>query len=71
MFLAWKVFYSVNFYIVSEAINEQINFAKKPQLNINSFQTQKHGYLIHSWCDKGLKGNDYHFDKDRTKVKWT
>ena len=46
----------------------QVNLAEKLQMKMNSSNKQKHGYLIHTWSDKALKGTD-----DRTlssRITW-
>ena len=34
----------------------QVPFAEKPEIKINGWKKQNHGYLIHTWSDKTFKG---------------
>ena len=45
--LAWKVFNSVNFSIVSEERNEQVNLIRNSEENYHPLET-KHGYQINT-----------------------
>ena len=40
VFLAWKLFSSDNFFIVSEARNKQVTFAEKQKIKINSLKNK-------------------------------
>ena len=37
--------------------NEQVTFAEKQQVKMNSLKKQKHLDLFHTWSNKGLKGS--------------
>ena len=60
VFLALKLFNSYKFSIVFEARNVYVNFVEKSELKFISFQKQKHGFLIHTWSDRAVKGRVVH-----------
>ena len=50
------VFLSLILYISCDYRNAQVTLVEKPQFKTICFQNYEHGYLIHTWSDKALKG---------------
>ena len=47
--------YSTFFLLRKKCATLQATFEQKPQIKINSFQNQKHGFLINAWSEKALR----------------
>ena len=57
VFLTRKVFNSNNFSIASyKKRNAQSTFEEKPQMKLNCWKKQKHGYPTDTWSYKSFKG---------------
>ena len=57
VFPTWTVINSKHFYIFFWSIKtRRLLLQKNSQMKLNSFQIQKHWYLIHTWSHKAFKG---------------